>query len=279
VWDVKEKTELSVGEIPGGVVDIWGVDPDGRTIAISRQQRLRPPTPENGVQFRTRLSLWDVAGNRELHGVDVDGMVTGAAMNSDGSRVAWSIARRMPDSRSELRVWDTATGQDVWTRLNWGTTRGSITRLGTPQFSRDGRTLVVATGRPSGQAVAVNGGTSASGGSAERQVHILDMATGSSLRPPVFSPDGVLEYLRISADGRRLFALASPGRPTGLRSESVVVWDLVTGRKLLTLPATWNVRHLTIDRDGHRVFLLKQVPGTGKLHLETLDGTPLGDEK
>jgi serine/threonine protein kinase/WD40 repeat protein len=276
VWDVKEKTELSVREIPSGPVEMWGIDPDGRTIAISRQQRPLPFTPENLAQIRTRLSLWDVAGNRELHGVDVDGTVTGAAMNSDGSRMAWSIARRMPDSRSELRVWDTATGQDVWTRLNWGTTRGGITRLGNPHFSSDGKTLVVATGRPSGQAasrMSVNVGT------AEPQVYILDAATGSTLRPPVFSPDGGLEYLRISADGRRLFALAASGRPVPVQYTSVVVWDLVTGRKLLTLPTKGNVRHLTIDREGNRVFLLKEVDGLGKVELETLDGTPLADEK
>jgi WD40 repeat protein len=277
VWDVKERKELSAGEFPGGLVSMWAFAPDGRTFAVSREQSLRPSTPEAPAQTRTRLSLWDVTSNRELHGVDVDGRVTGAAMNSDGSRVAWSIDHGGWDSRNDLRVWDTATGEEVWQRLDWGIRPGSINRLGKPQLSRDGKTLVVATGWPSSlSAVRMN-----QPGGGEAQVYILDAATGNNLRPPVSSPDGTLEHLRISADGRRLFALASPGTPTpsALQTVSVVVWDLITGRKLLTVPTGRRVRHLTIDREGQRVFLLKGSYSGEVLYLEPLDGTPLADEK
>src|SRR5262249_44521076 len=158
---------------------------------ISRQQDLRPSTPETSVQHRTRLSLWDVAGNRELHGVDIEGVVTGAAMSSDGSRVAWSIESGKLGARWELRVWGTGTGQDVWSRSDWGT-RAGYNRLGTPQFSRDGKTLVVATGRASGPSVASR---TMNLMTFDANIHILDAATGSNLRPPVFSPDGVLDQL------------------------------------------------------------------------------------
>jgi hypothetical protein len=69
-----------------------------------------------------------------------------------------------------------------------------------------------------------------------------------------------------------LFAQATRLRNT------VVVWDLVTGRKLLSLPVN-NVSEMTTDREGRRIYLMKDVPGTGKLELETFDGTPLADEK
>src|SRR5262249_15585736 len=156
--------------------------------------------------------------------------VEGASMSTDGSRVAWSLSLQKPKAGLELRVWDAATGRDVWTRDDWSTRNGT-TQLGRPIFSRDGRTLVVANKRETPR---YQFGNPERPGS---QCYILNAATGADLRLPLSSPDGPLVSLRVSADGRRLFALASQQRASvPVRPESVVVWDLVTGRKLLTLP-------------------------------------------
>jgi serine/threonine protein kinase/WD40 repeat protein len=255
VWDLGTRVELSVGEIPGGRVGLWGSDPDGQTLVISRDQLSRPL---NGFVVRTRLSCWDLAKNREIHGADIEGQLNGAAMNWDGTRVAWSLSLGVPKVGTELRVWDAMTGQEVWTRSEWHEPAGT-TQLGTPVFSRDGRTLVVAT----------------ESGSRGDQLFVLDATTGRDLLPPALSPDGTLHNLRVSADGRRLFALASTRQTTPRRSDSAVVWDLRTGRKLLTLPAE-NVSDLTIDREGRRIHLVKEsvVSGKVELKLESLDGTP-----
>jgi WD40 repeat protein len=257
VWDLETRTELSAGEIPGGRVSVWGIDPDGQTLVLSRLQRPRPL--KIGDEVRSRLSFWDLSNNREVHGADVNGSVNGAVMSPDGIRVAWALSLGGPKFGNELRVWEAKTGREEWSRGEWGDPAHTA-RPGTPMFSRDGGTLEVAT----------------EWGSGKNQCYVLDAANGRDRVPALYSSEGALRDLRISDDGRRLFALASEQKNIPMQSESAVVWDLVAARKLLTLPADAAIA-LTIDREGRRIYMVKEFLGSGKLELETFDGSPLAE--
>lgn len=114
--------------------------------------------------------------------------------------------------------------------------------------------------------------------STNSEVHLLDAATGNRVRPPLLCQNGRLRQIHLSPDGRRLFGLATLDLRNQDAEQRAIVWDLVTGRELLNLPATQNLL-FSLDADGRRLRWIKQNPASSAIEMQMWDATPLPDGK
>jgi serine/threonine protein kinase len=135
---------------------------------------------------------WQARGPLEGHA----GQVSGLAFSPDGTRLA-SVTSE-PDS-CLIRLWDVATGQAVATL---GTGEQGMWGLA---FSPDGQTLAC--------------------GGWDRQLHLLDVTTGSETRLISDVATRHLRQLSFSPDGRQIVTGGSG--PTRL-------WDTATGEEIST---------------------------------------------
>ncbi|MCI0633155.1 MAG: WD40 repeat domain-containing protein [Actinobacteria bacterium] len=167
---------------------------------------------------------------RSFHGHDID--VNGVAFSADGSMLATS------GDSGELKVWDPATGDNLWTYASSGA-------VWTPSFSADGSLVAAAW-------------------SDERRVRVFDASDGrpitafarlDAVSHTTFSPDGRMLAVSSFAIGTVVFDLAtgtiafrlhgvlnaSAWAPDGLRIATVGsdgtarLWDGGTGEPLFTL--------------------------------------------
>jgi serine/threonine protein kinase/WD40 repeat protein len=256
LWDVESQAELSRNELPGGRIQLGAIHPDGRHIAMARKRQARPLS--NRGPYRTRLSLWNLIDNKEKYGEDIDGYVIGAAgadFSSDGTRVAWSLGFGNQEATTELRVWDVTNQKILWKRNDWN--NRVFNNLERPVFSHDCRFVLV----------------SKNDFATTNELFVLDAQTGRELRPAITSPSGNLQHLRITPDGKRMFALTTTSQTFPPSFDSAVVWDLVNGREMLNIPLT-SVWAMSLDRVGQQLRILKSLPGSSDLTLETFDATP-----
>jgi len=250
VWDLNSRKELHHRErTEEGDLYVYEVHQDGHRLVTSRTFTDRTTRPFTQT---TRLAIWNLATDREEYGIEIAGFDNAATLSADGTRVTWCYALHRPSWTNVLCVWDTATGREVWSD------NGSFFR--TPTFSSDGQHLMVSTA-----------GTNS-------EVHLLDAATGNRVRPPLLCQNGSLRQIHLSPDGRRLFGLATLDVRNRDAEQRAIVWDLVTGRELLNLPATQNLL-FSLDAEGRRLHWIKQNPASSAIEMLTWDATPLPDEK
>jgi RNA polymerase sigma factor (sigma-70 family) len=178
--------------------------PDGRFLASLPQSR---PDRQKG-----EASIWNLRDGKEIHRwTNPFPMAMSAAFSPNGKRVA------IGGARWGLALWDVETGKEV-RRLS---PHGGVARIA---FSPDGKTL--ATASPGGA------------------IRLWDAATGELL-PASADPDvQSIDFLRFSADGKRLFG----------SSGACLIWDPSTGRELQRLadPEAWDFKHAT---DQHYLAL------------------------
>jgi eukaryotic-like serine/threonine-protein kinase len=164
------------------------------------------------------VKVWDVRIGREVHTLrGHEEAVYSVAFSPDGGLLAsagWD---------NKVKVWDLTTGRENFTL--------EAVFLGSPwrvEFSPDGRLL----------ALADNGSTGF--------VKVYHAASGRLALPPLEAHTGRAASMSFSPDGRRL---ASAGF-----DKTVKLWDLATGREVLTLHGHADlVSHVVFSPDGRRL--------------------------
>jgi WD40 repeat protein len=270
VWDVSTGRELRKWQDKGQVATA-AFSPDG--------QRLVSGSFVAGSS-RGAVTMWDAATGREVW-TQPGAIGRCAAYSPDGRRVAvgsfgHELIGGQPGWGSHVRVWDAATGQELWTHAN---------DVACVAFSPDGRRLAsvgrgsvqdrdAATGQELGRvwrqaakgefvsalAYSPDGRQLAAGGryvsphSASEgfggAVWIWDVATGQEMRILRGHTDAI-RSVAYSPDGRRL--------ASGSADRTVKVWDVSTGQDLLTLKGHADpVTRVTFSPDGRRLVSLSE---------------------
>jgi WD40 repeat protein len=247
LWDLRSGRELHRFPAHKDHARSVAFSPDGWLLA-------------SGSWDRT-VKVWDLRTDRPLLVWEgrANGMVASVAFSPDGQRLA-SGSGETDTEFGEVRIWDVATGQPIWSR------QGHERRVLSVAFSPDGRYLA------SGSASKLQG----------QIVKVWDVQTGqerSAFRGRLggawslaFSPDGhllacgkkvwdwqagqeqvtlgghvdVVYSVAFSPDGRRL--------ASGGMDQTVKIWDVTTGQEALTLREhnglVWS---LAFSRDGQRL--------------------------
>jgi WD40 repeat protein len=188
-----------------------------------------------------RVRIWKTATGQELPPVQQDWAYV--ALSADGRLLVGSTYR------GAVRVWDTATGNLL---LTLG---GAAYSCNCVAISPDGRCIASAT-KPN----ATPGSPTFNG-----EVVVWDAQTGEKLWALRAAHLETIRSLAFSPDGRRL-AVASGGW-----ANTVVLWDLTTGRELLTFRGhTHPITSLAFSPDGARV-----VSGSEDHTVRIWDARPL----
>jgi serine/threonine protein kinase/WD40 repeat protein len=240
--------------VPGGQLEEPGVafSADGRLLAAitSRPEagaaRDEPPPHE--------FSVWEMDSGRLLarRSIPVSvGIIHALRFRPDGQAVAALIEPHAAKDTTwtlAVHLWEAADGwqgRKAWQQSGEGlqVSRGTLT------FSPDGRRFAVGLGR---------------------LVWVCAAATGEALHTLAGHNEDV-RALTFSADGKRLFACSD-----ALRRQEVKVWDVGTGRELLTLPLPRGISYLShraLHFSGQRL-LVPGWNGEGVAEVRVLDGTP-----
>jgi serine/threonine protein kinase/WD40 repeat protein len=243
VWDVASGREIFHRASEEGGLVLAAFSPDGRRVATSRL------TDSDGITAMTsRVSVWDLAANTEVLGLDLPGFAT-LGFSPDGGRLAASVVSSgLEPFENELRVWDAATGAELMRRPGFGGWTGE------PAFDGDGKRLAVT--------VAEKGG---------KVIHLLDAGNGEELCAPLKGHQADVGSMAFSPDGRRL---ASAGGAWRIPTSEVTVWDVASGRALLTLP-TKGVGCLAFSPDGRRLSWVGGLIEGTDVEVLVWDATPL----
>ncbi|WP_020469922.1 WD40 repeat domain-containing protein [Zavarzinella formosa] len=244
VWD--RETGLAKWRLSTGA--------DVSSLVLSGDQRILIGTG------KTQIRRWDLANGRELPAIkEEEKRYAVAALSADGSLVAAG-----EDGRSEIDVWETATGK----RLH-RFSPGENFALRLLALSPDGRRLAYAGN--------------------DDHITLLDLATGREglrLRKPgalmglTFSPDGKMVAvigldqivclwdagtgeLRHQCNAnfpesnfRNVIAFAADGKTAVQTSiNGIALWDTATGRKLQTHPATDHLTAVALSPDGKTIAI------------------------
>ncbi|MGO9546227.1 MAG: caspase family protein [Rhodomicrobium sp.] len=196
LWEAASGRELRSFSGHGGLGWVLSVafSPDGR-LAIS-----------GGVD-RT-LKLWDVASGSELGTFSGHhGQINAIAFSPDGrfvlsgsgSDLAFQVNGKTVEVRSELKLWELASGRELHSFTGHGAAIRSLA------FSADGRLVL--------------------SGSSDRTLKLWDAASGRELRSFSGHTEPVLS-VALSPDGRRALS--------GSLDRTLKLWDVESGRELAT---------------------------------------------
>jgi WD40 repeat protein len=271
-WDVRTGRELHSFQA-------HKKDHHARSVAFSPDgQRLASAGWDGFVR------VWEVQNDQAVLVWEqrADSKNTSVAFSPAGDRIA-SRGGKEGSVVGTVRVWDAATGKEIWSREIPGRLVGSVA------FSPDGR--YVASGSRSGEPGEAN---------KTQMVKVWDVETGEeravfegnfgNSSATAFSPDGRLlacgKKVWEWQAGRERFSLEGhPGAvarvafsPDGRRlatagDRTIKVWDLATGQEALTLRGHLApVYGLDFSPDGHRL-----VSGSGDLTVRVWDASPWHD--
>jgi WD40 repeat protein/uncharacterized protein YjiS (DUF1127 family) len=246
----------------GRLVRIWslpkgyaagGFSPDGRLVLLTDQKEFR---------------LWSLAERKELRAFRGRGVVgphvAACFFSPNGKLVAtWSGAK---DTPGLVRVWDVASGKDLWQEGAMDNREHGLDLLG---FLPDGKTLIVldqttmraslrdpVSGKEhrsfetmprkdSFQELLSPDGKSLFLGTAGTEVRVWDVASGKEL-PRLGGHKGEARSIAISRDGKTVL--------TGGTDSLVLVWDWPAGtlRRTIDLSTDRQTDGLSISADGKR---------------------------
>jgi WD40 repeat protein len=276
LWDAE--TGKEVGRLRGhrGPVRVVRFDPDGKRLLTAS---------DDGT-----ARLWDVRTGEELTSFRGHrGTVAEAAFSPDGARVLtagdttarlWQCASSLavarvlrghslpltalsfsPDGAAVLtasedetaRLFDAATARE---RKVFGAGK-SLGAVRTAVFAPDGRSVVTA----SETTRAYVGGRLVN----ESAVHVWDAATGEDQQQfrdhetgaayAAFSPEGS-RLLTVDDGFQRQKGVINWSKPTGKEPGAVRLWDVRTGRQILTLPKPVRLgTRPAFSRDGHTLLV------------------------
>jgi WD40 repeat protein len=182
-------------EAPAASVNSVAFSPDGSWLASASGRPITAPT----YAAEAQVQLHDLATGRVKQTLKgLKGMVYSVAVSPDGARIAVGSGYE-----AQLTVWDTSSGQLLWSRLE-------------PRH----HSIMSAVFHPGGKSLAVGYGEYS--GSAAGQVKVWDVASGRETAA-FPGPAGGVSKVAFHPDGKRL-AVAG--------SERVEIWDIATRVKV-----------------------------------------------
>ena len=234
VWSTDGRS-VSAFSASGGSIATWQVAPDAERIVLEGPVWVGLSSPAAAASASRFAAMFEVSnGKLEVNAWDTTGKVVfkvdidisprslndaSLRLSADGSRLAalsWETDRRDP-KRSQgrwLRVWDLATGRELFRRDDEG-----LMHTSDPVLSPDGRFLVLTA--------AGDNGAGPKNGARESTLSLWDLSTGQralTFELPEAGDHTGMSRLAFSPDGRFLAGT----KPGGLR-----VWDTSTGKTIL----------------------------------------------
>ncbi len=205
VWDAATGQELLVLPHPN-VVSSVAFSPDGKRILTGVGEWTR--SGRNSGEAK----VWDAQSGRELLDLKHTGAVRGVAFSPDGQRIVTGS-----DDRT-ARVWNAATGQEVFTL------QGHAGYVFSVAFSGDGQQIATA--------------------SADQTAMVWDVATGRKIFT-LKGHTGTVRSVAFSPDGQRIV--------TGSDDGTAKVWNALTGLEALTLKVPRAIWSVAFSPDGQRI--------------------------
>ncbi len=218
LWDAASGREVRT--LPGHPKAVTGVafSPDGRQIA--------------SACVDGSVKLWDPASGREVltfylepHPTNLslpDGPVlpgTVLAFSPDSQRLAVAVGAVTGQKDETVKIWDTATGQEI------RTLRGHANVVTAVAFNPDGQTLASCS----------NDGT----------VRLWDAATGQEIRT-LRGHANLVSCVAFSPDRRTLISASNDG--------TMKLWDAATGQEILSLSGhPFSVSGVAYSPDGRQI--------------------------
>ena len=241
----RDGTRLATGD-ENGTVKIWDLGPDRELLSVPSGKflpqyapldaRVGAFSPDGTRLFTTfnygadpansnsEVEVLDAVTGRDVLTIPVASMILDSALSPDGKLLATG------GSGGATRVWDAATGHELFRLNNLGSTTYGIT------FSPDGKRIAT--------------------GDSNSVAHVWDAATGAPLLALIGHADEVWD-VAFSPDGKRL--------ATASLDNTARIWDLTTGQTVLTLTNhTDTVYGIAYSPDGTRLATASR-DGTAKL--------------
>jgi WD40 repeat protein/serine/threonine protein kinase len=207
VWDTSNGQELRQ-LIHGDSINSAAFSPDGKTLASAGSTRDFKDGAGRKIPSSYQVKLWDLTTGKHLRTFfeGHQNNITTVVFSPDGKYLAAAScgARRENEPPGAVKLWDVATGREIWTLQS----QGHVAPPDAPRlaFSPDGKHLACAGW--------------------DERIIILDAASGRTVLT-LEGHTGQAVDVAFSPDGRRLASTSA--------DNTVSLWDAVSGQELLIL--------------------------------------------